>query len=579
MFQIMLCSTVRKLATKRSSRLPGALRGLTGASSAGLRLKLAVKANWWRLVLLVFLVVYAAALLLNLGYMSFQWDEMPHMNGALLLSRGQAGEYMTQYGYYPPLYDIVTTGFFQLFGIGATSGRLAAVAFSLLAIWIVFEFVNRVYGAKIALVSSLMLGTMPGFFWLSRVAMLETMLIFFFSLTLFFVFTWLSDKKDKTLILSGLALGVGFLAKYQIVVAGLVMIAGILLLGRHRLKWRFSRFLLVPLVAALVVVPWLVVLFQSSGLSSFGSLLNTISGGHAERLDYSARFPLPIFYLIEVTWPFPDLPVHPISLFVYVLGLLGLGLWAWRRNPADKFFLAWFGLVYVFFTLLPNKQWRYVTPLFPVLAISAASFVFFVYGRIGAVWKSGRLSLSEHRVRQVVAALFIVLVASAVVDSSYDAYQMTARDQIHIPLEETANYLAGHMSLNQSAVIVCAFNLLDQDMLRFYLPANMSLDQVWQYPELAVDATTPNFNITEFVSLCQQRNVKYLILYDYGANTPFYNTTLTYSDVTQLIYATGKFGYTGDEPFFGDMLNYRTFLVGFRQAYNLEPLTNSSLGP
>jgi 4-amino-4-deoxy-L-arabinose transferase-like glycosyltransferase len=562
----MLCSTVRKLATKRLSRLPGALRGLTGASSAGLRLKLAAKANRWRLVLLVFLAVYAALLLLNLGYMSFQWDEMPHMNGALLLSRGQTDEYMSLYGYYPPLYDVITTGFYQLFGVGATSGRLAAVAFSLLAIWIVFEFANRVYGARIALISSLMLGTMPGFFWLSRVAMLETMLMFFFSLTLFFFFTWLNDKKDRTLILSGLALGVGFLVKYQILVAGLVMIVGILLLGRHRLKWRFAKFLLVPLVAGLVVVPWLVVLFQSSGLSSFGSLLYTISGGQAERLDYSARFPLPIFYLIEVTWPFPDIPVHPISLFIYVLGLLGLGLWAWRRNPADKFFLAWFGLVYVFFTLLPNKQWRYVTPLFPVLAISAASFVFFVYGKISDVWKSEQLSLNKRRVRQVVAALFVMFVASAIVYSSYNAYQMTARDQIHIPLEETANYLAGHMSQNESAVIVCAFNLLNQDMLRFYLPANMSLNQVWQYPALPVDATTPNFNITEFVSLCQQRNVKYVILYDYGANTPFYNTTLTYTDVTQMLNESGWFGYTGDEPFFGDM-PHRTFLVGFHQPY------------
>ena len=78
---------------------------------------------------------------------------------------------------------------------------------------------------------------------------------------------------------------------------------------------------------------------------------------------------------------------------------------------------------------------------------------------------------------------------------------MTARDQINIPIEETASYLASHMNLNESAVIVCAFNLLSQDMIRFYLPANMSSDQIWQYPELAVDAFTPNFNITEFVSL------------------------------------------------------------------------------
>jgi hypothetical protein len=82
---------------------------------------------------------------------------------------------------------------------------------------------------------------------------------------------------------------------------------------------------------------------------------------------------------------------------------------------------------------------------------------------------------------------------------------------------------------------------------------------------LPVDASTPYFNITELVSLCEQRNVKYAILYDYGAYTPFFNTTLTYANVTQMLYTSGRFGFTGDEPFFGDM-PHRTFLAGFHPA-------------
>jgi hypothetical protein len=121
------------------------------------------------------------------------------------------------------------------------------------------------------------------------------------------------------------------------------------------------------------------------------------------------------------------------------------------------------------------------------------------------------------------------------------------------------------MSQNQSAVLVCAFNLLDQDMFQFYLPANMSSNQIWQYPALAVDAYTPNFNITEFISLCEHRNVKYIILYDYGIDTPFYNTTLTYLDIMQMIYSSGRFGVPTDQPFFGDMPN-RLFLVRFNQT-------------
>ena len=78
---------------------------------------------------------------------------------------------------------------------------------------------------------------MPGFFWLSRVTMLETMLIFFFTLVMFAFYTWLSkDNSNRALVFSGLALGIGILAKYQIVVAALAMLLSILFLGRKRLK-------------------------------------------------------------------------------------------------------------------------------------------------------------------------------------------------------------------------------------------------------------------------------------------------------------------------------------------------------
>lgn len=481
------------------------------------------------------------------------------------MSRGEIPDYLTTYGYYPPFYDFMTTGFFQVLGVSAASGRLTAVMFSLFSIWITFEFAKHMYGPKTALVSSVMLGVMPGFFWLSRITMLETMLIFFFSLTVFIFFTWLIKNTKKTLILTGLALGVGILAKYQVLVSAFIMIVAILWMCRGKLKHRFTKLLLILLVGGAVAVPWFVMVFQANGLDTFQDLIYVMQEGGQDRIDYSNRFPAPIFYLIEMTWPFNDIPVHPISLPLYVLGLLGLCLFAWRRKPEDKIFLTWFAVVYVFFTFIPNKQWRYITPVFPVLAISAASFAMFLYGKI-SVWKPQQTSLNGQKTKKFVATLFIILTAAAIVYSSYDAYQMTARDQIHIPLEETANYLAGHLDLAESAVVVCAFNLLNQDMLRFYLPPNMSSDQIWQYPDLSVDAFTPNFNITEFISRCEQRNVKYAVLYDYGADTPFFNTTLTYTNVTTLLFASGRFGYTGDEPFFGDM-PYRTFLVGFHEPF------------
>lgn len=526
-----------------------------------------IKKHKYTLALVAILIVFAASSLYKVGYMSVQWDEMPHLNGGLLLARGQTWDYMTTYGYYPPLFDLITTSYFQILGVNEVSGRLVAVTFSVLAIFLVFEFTKRTYGKKNALVASLLLGTMPGFFWLSRVTMLETMLIFFFTLVMFTFYAWLNKgNSNRALILSGLALGIGILAKYQIVVSALAMVLSILFLARKRLKLNLAKFILIFAVAVLVVLPWFAMIYHYDGVTKFQTLQYVMSEGGQDRPAYSNRFqPIPVYYLIEMVWPFNDIAVHPISLPIFILGLCGLGMFAYRRTKQDVFFLTWFIVVYVFFTLIPNRQWRYVTPLFPILAISAACFVMFLYGMVRA-WKPKQEGFKANRLKKLAGALFIVIISSAVAYAAYDSYQMTVRDQIHIPIQEATDYMAGHLDQNQSAVLVCSFNLLNQDMFRFYLPKNMSSDQIWQYPSLAVDAFTPNFNITEFVNLCQERNVKYIILFDWGPHTTFFNTTLDYAQVQTMIYNTHRFGDPLDQPFFGDFANnkgFRLFLIRF----------------
>lgn len=498
--------------------------------------------NRWRLALLTFVLVYASLLLLNLGYMTVQWDEMPHLYGSLLLANGQFQDYVATYGYYPPLYDIATSGFFKLLGASAFSGRLASVTLSLLSICVLFEFANRAYGPKTALVASIILGVTPGFFWLSRAAMLETALIFFFSLALYFFFSWLRFSQKKVIVLCGIAVGVGFLAKYQILVAGLVMITVMLLLSRDKIKARFSKFSILPIIAILVIIPWVLVLYEINGLDKLGELLYVIQEGGQDRAIYSGRFPLPVFYLIEMTWPYND--VHPVSLPLYILGLTGLGLWAYRRNTEDKFFLTWFVVVYAFFTLIPNKQWRYVTPLFPVLAISAASLLMYVYGKAKKAWTSQQFSANKKHLFKTVAATTIILTLTTIVYSSTEAYQMVARDQIHIPTEQATSYAAPKLSQNESIMVVCAFNYFNKDMVKFYLNADGTRqNQVFQYPEMPVDSFTPNFNVTELIAFCEEQNVKFAFLPEYGGEIPYFGSNLTAMQVYQKLADSSRFAY------------------------------------
>ena len=527
-----------------------------------------IEKNQYRPVLLIILVAFGIAAMYNLGYMSVQWDEMPHLYGGVLLSRGQTWDYMTTYGYYPPVFDLFTTAYFHIFGVNEFAGRLVAVTFAVLSIWLLFEFTKRTYGSKKALIASVFLATMPGFFWLSRVTLLETMLIFFFTLGMFAFYTWLSKTgSNRALIFSGLALGIGVLAKYQVIVGALAMLLSILFITRKRLKLNLAKFLLIMIIVVLVVSPWFLAIYHYNGVTKFETLQYVMSEGGQDRPAYSNRFqPISVFYLAEMTWPFNDIPVHPITLPIFILGLCGLGLFAYRRSRQDIFFLTWFLVVYAFFTIIPNRQWRYVTPLFPILAISAACFVMFLYYKVHG-WKPQKVGIeTERRLRKLAAVTFIAIIIGAVAYSGFEAYEMTVRDQIHIPVREATNYLASNLDENQSAVLVCSYNLLSQDMFRFYLPKNMTSEQIWQYPALAVDAFTPDFNITEFVNLCQQRHVKYIILYDFGIHYEFFNTTLDYTQVKTMIAATGKFGDPLDQPFWGDYngwMGNRIFLVRF----------------
>ena len=124
----------------------------------------------WRLLLLAFALIYAALLLVNLSYMSMQWDEVTHFTGGLLLSRGQVGQWVWTNSFYPPAFDFVTTAYFVVAGASVLTGRLVAVTFSVFSLFVVYLIAEKMYDAKTAIMSAIFFGLMPGIVWLKRIA-------------------------------------------------------------------------------------------------------------------------------------------------------------------------------------------------------------------------------------------------------------------------------------------------------------------------------------------------------------------------------------------------------------------------
>ncbi len=504
---------------------------------------LALRIGKWRLLLLTFMVAYASLLLLDLAKMTLYWDEANNLIGGLLILRGFFSRYLETNMFYPPLADVTVAGYFAVFGVSVFAGRLLGVTFAVLSVWVTFELATRLYDYKTAFLASIFLGTMTGFVWLARLTMLETMLIFFFSSTILLFFMWLQRHKNKYLVLTGVTLGLGFLTKYQVVIALVAMLISICLLCRGSIKTNLTRFPILFLPAILVALPWIILAYQSYSSAMLNQWLYALQMGNPDKLLYSSRFPAPVFYLIEMVWPYSSF--HPISFLVYGLGLAGLTLFFLRRKYADKYLLIFFFVVYVFFSLIGNKEWRYIVPVFPIMAISASNLITHSYDRAKTASKKASANTTKKYISKFVAALIVILVLSTIAYGCLDTYQwMSTRSTFEVPVKEATDYVVAKLDDNSSIVVLCAVNVFSQDIVRFYLYAEKSRSQrVAQYPPEPADAYTPTFNISELSELCTARNIKYLMLFEYGGRYPYFNSTLNAEQVYSILINSPLFKY------------------------------------
>lgn len=505
--------------------------------------------NRYRLAFAAFALAYTIILLLVAQFHPIQWDEVIHLNQGNFLYWGLTDKFLPN-AFYPPVFDVLEFFSFETFGVNLFAARLVPVIFSVLALWIIYELASSMYGEKIGLLSAVFLSVMPGYFWLSQGALLESSLVFFVAASLLFFYQWLIKRQDKMLVFTGVALGLGFLAKYQIIIAALILVLSILFLARKELKLAFKKFTITVVAAVLVVTPWLVITYQLYASEFLKQWLYALQVGNPERSVYSERFFQPVFYLIDMVWPYDT--IHPISLLMYIAGFAGLVFFAWRRKPQDKYVLIWFAVIYVVFTLISNRAWRYALPLFPALAISAAVMFATLSGKAQSMWRSANTSVNRKKLAKFAGGLIAISLVCTVAFSIYDAYVIEKQNNIDIEIEAATKYTLANMNGNKSIMVVCPFDLLSREMVRFYLWADGDNKvPVFQYPRMAVDAYTPDFNVTELIRECRVYKVQYLFTYEYGGTVPYFNTTLNAQQVFTQLYDSGNFTHISQNATFG----------------------------
>jgi 4-amino-4-deoxy-L-arabinose transferase-like glycosyltransferase len=484
------------------------------------------------------------------------WDEVSHLKGGLLLSRGQVVEWAFTNSFYPPVYDSFVAIAFLSFGANIFSARLVSVIFQVLTILVVYGIANLLYKSqKVALLSAVLFAVMPGMIWLSKLAMIETLLVFVVSLSLFFFFRWLQNgsRRDQTLSIALFVVGV--LVKYQVlVILPIIMLIGAWFWKKDHLKTEIKKWVTMPklalIIAALIIAITVFAVLLFTGTIDF--LIYAFGTGSQLKEAYSTRYPLPIFYFVEMAW-FTDI-LHPVSVLLYLVSLAGLVFMVYRRKASDKYLLLWFAVVYVVFTLVPNREWRYLSIAFPVLAIAASSLVASAWDKLRKIGQTAKSGFGKWGTKAGAVCL-IAIVAGGVALSCSDAYVWIKQDSISVPVEQASFYAGNGLAPNQTLIVVAAVNHFNKYMVSFCLStkdANRNFnDTCQQYPAGAMDSFAPAFNATELVAMCEANNTRYVLLFEYGHDLPYLQSDLTASKVYEQIDATGAFTLTetfGTEP-------------------------------
>lgn len=246
-----------------------------------------------------------------------------------------------------------------VFGVNEFALRLPSVIASFLWAFYFANFVKRYLKTTSRSEIFINFLTIPGIFIISFAATAEALLNLFITLLMINIYDY-SEKKDKKhLIWSGIFVGLGFLTKGLTIIAIGGMIFLIYFAYQRKLiiffqiifNWRsWISFLI-------VVLPWLILLYQNIGLSelnylffgqTFGRFTNTF-----EKHDG------PFFYYLLIL---------PIILMTYFWDVLkGFSKLNIRGNRFEAFISIWFVFTLVFFSFSSTKLPHYIiygsTPL------------------------------------------------------------------------------------------------------------------------------------------------------------------------------------------------------------------------
>ncbi len=284
------------------------------------------------------------------------------------------------------VYWLMSAGY-RVVGVSEFAARLPSALFALGLLLMTYGFLARVRDPVTALIGSLMLLLNMEMISLSRMALTDSVLIFFTTLSLYAF--WLGAEATARrgwLWLFYVAMAFGTLAKgpVGILVPLITVTLYLTVTGQWVWFWRHGKPLAGGALFAALALPWYAAMWllhgsdytASAQANTVGRFLNPMEGH-----SFTVLFYVPVLLLGFFPWS-GWLPFAWYTAFTAwreargarASGRSPLASDLSARDKLDWFTAVWIAGTFVFFTLSSTRLPHYIAPLFPAAAILTASY-------------------------------------------------------------------------------------------------------------------------------------------------------------------------------------------------------------
>jgi 4-amino-4-deoxy-L-arabinose transferase-like glycosyltransferase len=164
----------------------------------------------------------------------------------------------------PPLFFIVQHYSFRVFGENTFALRFPSAVFGIGTVILTMLLGKLLYDDLVGIVAGAFLSISTNAIYISRVGMLDSMVIFFIILTV--IFYLLGRQRRIYFLAMGLSLGLGMMTKYTAIIAGAIITTDILIFNR-KLIW--NKFLWTGVLLSLIIFSP-VLIYNAYLLKNFG---------------------------------------------------------------------------------------------------------------------------------------------------------------------------------------------------------------------------------------------------------------------------------------------------------------------